>query len=71
MQPDIPTHPDGRDIMMMNRRVFSAALVTGAAASLISVRGMAANSTPAKASNAVLVHGCSPTARDRSQHQPV
>src|ERR1700704_2475735 len=48
---------EGRDIMMMNRRAFSAALVTGAAASLISTRGMAANSTPAKASNVVLVHG--------------
>ncbi len=43
--------------MMMNRRAFSAALVTGAAASLISTRGMAANSTPAKARNVVLVHG--------------
>jgi len=43
--------------MMMNRRAFSAALVTGAAASLISTGGMAANSTPAKASNVVLVHG--------------
>src|SRR5258706_16357764 len=42
---------------MMNRRAFSAALVTGAAASLISTGGMAANSTPAKASNVVLVHG--------------
>src|SRR5258705_2934934 len=42
---------------MMNRRAFSAALVTGAAASLISTRGMAANSTPAKARNVVLVHG--------------
>src|ERR1700692_3144689 len=40
----------------MNRRAFSAALVT-AAASLISTRGMAANSTPVKASNVVLVHG--------------
>src|SRR3979409_1010860 len=62
MQPDIPIYPcpsilEGRDIMMMNRRAFSAALVTGAAASLISTRGMAANSTPAKASNVVLVHG--------------
>src|ERR1700732_15522 len=43
--------------MMMNRRAFSTALVTRAAASLISTRGMAANSTPAKASNVVLVHG--------------
>jgi hypothetical protein len=41
---------------MMNRRTFSAALVTGAAASLISIRSMAANSTPAKASNVVRVH---------------
>ena len=37
-------------IMMMNRHVFSTALVTGAAASLFSARGVAANSTPAKAS---------------------
>src|SRR6476659_10597316 len=43
--------------MMMSRRAFSAALVTGAAASLISTRGMAANSTPVKARNVVLVHG--------------
>jgi pimeloyl-ACP methyl ester carboxylesterase len=43
--------------MTMNRRVFSTALVTGAAASLISTQGMAENSTPAKASNVVLVHG--------------
>jgi hypothetical protein len=35
---------------MMNRGVFSTALVTGAAASLISARGVAANSAPAKAS---------------------
>jgi pimeloyl-ACP methyl ester carboxylesterase len=43
--------------MMINRRAFSAALVNGAAASLISTRGLAANSTAAKASNVVLVHG--------------
>jgi pimeloyl-ACP methyl ester carboxylesterase len=43
--------------MTMNRRIFSTALVTGAAASLIFARGMAASSTPAKASNVVLVHG--------------
>jgi pimeloyl-ACP methyl ester carboxylesterase len=43
--------------MMMNRRVFSTALANAAAASLISARGMAANSTPAKARNVVLVHG--------------
>ena len=43
--------------MMMNRRIFSTALLTGAAASLISTRGMAANATPEKARNVVLVHG--------------
>src|ERR1700754_452870 len=43
--------------MMMNRRAFSATLLAGAAASLISTRGMAANSTPVKARNVVLVHG--------------
>jgi len=42
---------------MINRRVFSTALASAAAASLISARGMAANSTPAKAGNVVLVHG--------------
>src|ERR1700682_5660762 len=42
---------------MMNRRSFSTALLAGAAASLISTRGMAANSTPVKARNVVLVHG--------------
>src|SRR5712672_1424416 len=57
VQPDNPPILEGRDIMMMNRRAFSAALVTGAAASLISTRGMAANSTPVKARNVVLVHG--------------
>src|ERR1700738_733471 len=43
--------------MMMNRRTFSAALVAGAAASLISTRGMAATAAPTKARNVVLVHG--------------
>ena len=43
--------------MMMNRRDFSAAIVAGAAASLISTRGMAANPSPTKARNVVLVHG--------------
>src|SRR5207342_2997801 len=43
--------------MMMNRRTFSTALLTGAAASLISTRGMTANATPEKARNVVLVHG--------------
>jgi hypothetical protein len=48
--------------MMMNRRIFSTALLTGAAASLISTRGIAANATAEQARNVVLVHGCSPTA---------
>src|SRR5271170_5131129 len=43
--------------MMMNRRVFSRTLLAGAAASLISPRGMAANATAEKARNVVLVHG--------------
>jgi pimeloyl-ACP methyl ester carboxylesterase len=43
--------------MMMNRRTFSSALLTGATASLIATRGMAANATPEKARNIVLVHG--------------
>src|SRR6478735_1266624 len=42
---------------MIDSRTFSAALLAGAAASMISARGMAANSTPAKARNVVLVHG--------------
>src|ERR1700745_815953 len=43
--------------MTMNRRTFSTALLAGAAASLISTRGMAANAAPPKARNVVLVHG--------------
>src|SRR3989442_1728235 len=43
--------------MIMNRRNFSAAMVAGAAASLISTRGIAANPAPTKARNVVLVHG--------------
>ncbi|MGR9497530.1 alpha/beta fold hydrolase [Rhizobium leguminosarum] len=43
--------------MMMNRRTFSAALVAGAAASLLATRGMAATSAPLKARNVVLAHG--------------
>ena len=43
--------------MMTKRRTLSTALLTGAAASLISTRGMAANATPPKARNVVLVHG--------------
>jgi pimeloyl-ACP methyl ester carboxylesterase len=47
----------GKDIMTMNRRTFSAALVAGAAASLVSTRGNAATPAPEKARNVVLVHG--------------
>jgi pimeloyl-ACP methyl ester carboxylesterase len=43
--------------MDTSRRTFSAALVAGAAASLISTRGMGATATPTKARNVVLVHG--------------
>ncbi|MGE5145144.1 MAG: alpha/beta hydrolase, partial [Candidatus Eiseniibacteriota bacterium] len=43
--------------MAMTRRSFSAALAFGAAASLISMRGLAATASPAKARNVVLVHG--------------
>src|SRR5215813_13321860 len=42
---------------MMNRRAFSASMAAGAAASLISVDGMAATAGPIKARNVVLVHG--------------
>jgi pimeloyl-ACP methyl ester carboxylesterase len=42
---------------MMNRRNFSTALLAGAAASLISIRGMAATAIPLRARNVVLVHG--------------
>lgn len=42
---------------MLNRRTFSAALLAGAAASLVSTRGMAAPAAPVKARNIVLVHG--------------
>jgi len=44
-------------LMMMSRRTFASALLAGAAASLISAPGMAANVTPEKARNVVLVHG--------------
>src|SRR5437868_5700772 len=43
--------------MMMNRRVLSAALLAGAAASLLAKPGTAANAIPPKARNVVLVHG--------------
>jgi len=42
---------------MIDRRTFSTALLAGAATSMISTRGMAANATPPKARNVVLVHG--------------
>ena len=53
----LPLMTKGRDIMIMNRRTFSTALLAGTAASLISTRGTAANATPPKARNVVLVHG--------------
>ncbi|WP_050631815.1 alpha/beta fold hydrolase [Bradyrhizobium viridifuturi] len=43
--------------MMMNRRTFSTALLAGAAASLVSSRGVAAPTPPVQARNVVLVHG--------------
>jgi len=46
-----------KGLSMMNRRTFTAAMLAGAAASLIPTRGIAANTTPPKARNAVLVHG--------------
>ncbi len=42
---------------MIDRRIFSTALLAGAAASLISAHGTAATPTPPKARNVVLVHG--------------
>ncbi|RTL95143.1 MAG: alpha/beta hydrolase [Hyphomicrobiales bacterium] len=42
---------------MIDRRTFSTALLAGAAASLVSTRGMAANAAPPKVRNVVLVHG--------------
>jgi pimeloyl-ACP methyl ester carboxylesterase len=46
-----------RKIMMMNRRSFSATVLAGATASLVSTRVSAANAIPPKARNVVLVHG--------------
>jgi pimeloyl-ACP methyl ester carboxylesterase len=43
--------------MMINRRTLSTLLVAGAAASLVSTRGMAVPPLPTKARNVVLVHG--------------
>jgi pimeloyl-ACP methyl ester carboxylesterase len=48
---------EGTKIMMINRRTFSATAMLGAAASLVSIPGMAANPATAKARNVVLVHG--------------
>jgi pimeloyl-ACP methyl ester carboxylesterase len=42
---------------MIDRRTFSTSVLLGAAASMISTRGMAANASPPKARNVVLVHG--------------
>src|ERR1700745_4065027 len=42
---------------MIDRRTFSTALLALAAASISSSRGIAANATPPKARNVVLVHG--------------
>src|SRR5579871_3966923 len=43
--------------MTIDRRAFSAALLAGAAGSLISTRSMVASAAPGKARNVVLVHG--------------
>src|SRR4051795_5320002 len=43
--------------MMMNRRTFSAALLAGTAASLVSTKRSTAAAAPVKARNVVLVHG--------------
>ena len=48
---------DWSRMMIMNRRAFSAAMVVGTTASLVSTRGMAAKPAPTKARNIVLVHG--------------
>src|SRR5262245_6056756 len=48
---------NGVPAMVMNRRAFSATLLAGAAASLLSAPGPAAAATPPKARNVVLVHG--------------
>jgi pimeloyl-ACP methyl ester carboxylesterase len=52
-----PFSRQGTEIMTMSRRAFSAALVAGAAASLIATPGTAANAALVKARNVVLVHG--------------
>src|ERR1700733_14174615 len=48
---------EGRKIMMINRRAFSAAMIAGATASLLATRGIAAVPAPTKARHVVLVHG--------------
>jgi pimeloyl-ACP methyl ester carboxylesterase len=52
-----PTNSNGDIPMEISRRVFTTALVAGAAASLTSIRGISATATAAKARNVVLVHG--------------
>jgi pimeloyl-ACP methyl ester carboxylesterase len=47
----------GRQIMTMNRRDFTAAVVATVAVSTISTRSLAATIPPTKARNIVLVHG--------------
>jgi pimeloyl-ACP methyl ester carboxylesterase len=56
-QSSIVTNRQGDILMAISRRTFSGALVAGAAASLTSIRGIAATATPTKARNVVLVHG--------------
>jgi pimeloyl-ACP methyl ester carboxylesterase len=48
---------EGRGTMTMNRREFSAAMLAGAAASLVSADAAAAPAAPMTARNVVLVHG--------------
>ena len=54
-----PENPikEGTKIMMINRRTFSATAMLGAAASLVSIPGMAITPAKVKARNVVLVHG--------------
>jgi pimeloyl-ACP methyl ester carboxylesterase len=56
-QSSIVNNRQGDILMAISRRTFSGALVAGAAASLTSIRGIAATATPTKARNVVLVHG--------------
>ena len=52
-----PTNSNGDIPMEISRRVFTTALVAGAATSLTSIRGIGATATAAKARNVVFVHG--------------